>query len=135
VIYLLDTDTCSFILKRRPGVAERMRQLAPEDVAVSTVSLAEAWTGAAKTRDPADTRRAWDHFFKPLRVLDFDARAADRYASVRAHLERRGKMIGGNDCMIAAVALAHGLIVVTGNTGEFRRVPRLEVEDWTQVQD
>jgi tRNA(fMet)-specific endonuclease VapC len=129
-MYLLDTDTCSFVLKRRFGVAERMQRLSADDVAVSSVTLAEAWTGAAKSQDPVETRRIWDHFFKPLRILDFDDKAADRYATVRAHLERKGTMIGGNDCMIAAVALAHELIVVTGNAEEFERVPRLKVENW-----
>jgi tRNA(fMet)-specific endonuclease VapC len=66
----------------------------------------------------------------PLRTVDFDARAADRYASVGAHLARVGRRIGERDLMIASIALAQDMGVVTSNTAEFRRVPGLRVEDW-----
>src|SRR5207249_12308252 len=112
----------------------RLQRESPDDLAVSAVTLAEAWTGAAKTPRPASVRRAWDYLVRPLRVLDFDARAADHYSQVRARLERRGRMIGGNDSLIAATALAHGLIAVTTDVEEFSRVPGLEVEDWSEPE-
>jgi len=63
--------------------------------------------------------------------LPFDLPAARRYARIRDHLERAGQVIGGNDLMIAAIALTHGLTLVTNNGAEFQRVPGLQVEDWT----
>ena len=66
----------------------------------------------------------------PFRVLDFDARAAECYANARAHLAARGQPIGDRDLMIAAIALAKRLTVVTSNISEFSRVPGVTVEDW-----
>ncbi len=63
-------------------------------------------------------------------VLPFDEDAAGHYGEIRADLERRGSIIGPYDLMIAAHARSRGLIVVTGNLGEFRRVDGLRSEDW-----
>ena len=65
-----------------------------------------------------------------LPVLPFDASAARRYGEVRAELERRGTPLGDADLRIAAIALARGLTVVTGNVRHFQRVPGLPVENW-----
>ena len=62
--------------------------------------------------------------------LPYDDRAAEEYARIRDHLTRLGTLIGSNDMMIAGIAMANGLKLVTHNTAEFSRVPRLQVEDW-----
>lgn len=62
--------------------------------------------------------------------LPFDDRAAEEYGVVRSHLTGLGTLIGANDLMIAAIALANGLTLVTHNTTEFSRVPGLFLEDW-----
>jgi tRNA(fMet)-specific endonuclease VapC len=128
--YLLDTDICSFALKRRFGVVDRLAALGPEKFAVSVITVAEGWAGAAKSHDPLKVRRIWDRFLKPFRILPFDVKTAEPYAVLRAHLESVGRMIGGNDALIAATGLAYDLVVVTNNDGEFGRVPGLRVENW-----
>lgn len=130
--YALDTDTCSYVLRGVPGVRDRLSSVSPRDISVSVVTLAEGWTGCRKSAHPDKWLKAWQHMVAPFRVLDFDSECADQYSRIRARLERSGTMIGGNDCMIAATALVHGLTLVTHNTTEFRRVPRLKVEDWVQ---
>jgi tRNA(fMet)-specific endonuclease VapC len=130
--YALGTDTCSFALRGVSGVRERLAVVSAEDVSVSVVTLAEAWTGCRKSQSPDKWLRAWRHFVTPFRILDFDSECADASSRIRARLERKGTMIGGNDCMIAATALIHDLTLVTHNTGEFRRVPRLRIVDWTR---
>ncbi len=62
--------------------------------------------------------------------LSFDDAGAERYGEIRAHLQRGGNLIGGNDLLIAATALAYDLTLITHNTTEFTRVPGLSVEDW-----
>jgi tRNA(fMet)-specific endonuclease VapC len=135
VSWLLDTNTCSYVLKRRFGLAERLESLSPADVHVCAITLAEARTGAQRSVAPARLLAAWEFFLRPFedRILSFDKDAANAYGDIRADLEDRGSMIGDRDCMIAAIAQCYGLTVVTANVHEFRRVPGLAVEDWRQV--
>ncbi|HEX7508247.1 MAG TPA: type II toxin-antitoxin system VapC family toxin [Polyangia bacterium] len=97
---------------------------------ITAITLAEMWFGAAKSNQPRRTRSDQDAFLAPFRVLDFDTAAADCYASIRADLTAKGRPIGDRDLMIAAIARANRLVVVTSNVGEFARVPKLKVEDW-----
>ena len=128
--WLLDTNACIHLLKLREPLAGRVREAGPGLFAVSTATCAELWYGAVKSRHPQRNRADQDSFLEPLRIVDFDAAAADRYAVIKGHLTRLGRPIGDRDLMIAAIALANRLGVITGNTGEFSRVPGLRVEDW-----
>jgi tRNA(fMet)-specific endonuclease VapC len=128
--YLLDTNTCSYALRRAGSVVAKLEACSPSDIAVSTITLAEAWTGCRRSSAAERWRTAWDALVAPWTVLPFDVVAAEEYADIRADLEARGEMIGGNDCQIAAVARAHGLVVVTHDVDEFSRVHALTVADW-----
>jgi len=131
MLYLLDTDTLIYILKRRPpDVAARFEKMSPEDVAVSVISIAELMFGAEKSRSPARARRAVQKIAEVLRVLPFDEGAARVYGRLRARLEQRGTPIGALDTLIAAHALSLRATLVTNNTREFARDPDLEVENW-----
>lgn len=68
-------------------------------------------------------------FLKPFTVIDFDTQAAEAYASIRADLEGKGKVIGANDLLISN-AISHGLILVTNNIKEFERVGGFQIENW-----
>lgn len=70
-------------------------------------------------------------FLPYVEAVDLDEDAALQYAEIRAGLKRLGVMIGANDLFIAAHARALGLTLVTNNTAEFERVPRLRLENWT----
>jgi tRNA(fMet)-specific endonuclease VapC len=130
VTWLLDTNACIHLMKLREPLVSRVHEVGPGALAVSTITCAELWYGAAKSRHPQRNRAEQDVLLQPFRVLDFDGAAADRYASIRAHLAKAGKPIGDRDLMIAATALANRMGVVTNNTREFDRVPGLRVEDW-----
>jgi tRNA(fMet)-specific endonuclease VapC len=130
VSWLLDTNTCIFLMKMRERLVSRVRTLSPDDLAVASITCAELWFGAARSQHPRRNRDVQDAFLAPMRVLDFNAKAADRYARIRAELARTGRQIGDRDAMIAAIALANDLGVLTSDTSEFRRVPGLRVEDW-----
>lgn len=128
--YLLDTNTCVYILKLRRDTVDRLRQRSPEDLGVSIITVAELWFGARKSVRPEATRREVDAFLKPFEVLPFDHAAADTYAGLRLELERAGRPIGERDLLIASIGLARGLTVVTHNVSEFGHVPGLELDDW-----
>jgi tRNA(fMet)-specific endonuclease VapC len=130
VRFVLDTNTCIYVLKLEGRVVERLREHSPDDVAVTIVTVAELWFAAHKSARPAAARREIDGFLEPFEVLAFDLEAAEAYARSRLALERIGRPIGERDLLIASIALARGLTVVTHNMSEFGRVPGLKAEDW-----
>ena len=129
--FLLDTDICIYIIKRKPEkVLRRFKSLTPGDVGISSITLAELQYGVEKSREAAKNREALEGFLTPLDVAEYDAVAACHYGNIRAELERKGKIIGGNDLFIASHALALSIPLVTNNVKEFARVPGLKVENW-----
>ena len=129
--YSLDTNTCiRYINGRSPGVRAKLPTIPTHEVIVCSVVRAELFYGAAKSQLPTLSRQKQDQFLHPYNTLPFDDRAADTYGQIRALLERAGTPIGPLDLQIAAIALAHGLTLVTHNTREFGRVPGLNLEDW-----
>ncbi len=129
--YQLDTDTCVHWLRGRdPALRTRLTALTPADVQISAVVRGELLVGAERSADPRATREDVLRFLDAFEVAPVDADVARHYALLRAGLEKRGESIGPNDLWIAATALAWGATLVTGNTREFRRVPRLHIENW-----
>ncbi|MEA2740674.1 MAG: tRNA(fMet)-specific endonuclease VapC [Acetobacteraceae bacterium] len=128
--YMLDTNLCIRVLRDRPaGLRDRFNREA-EALCISTIALTELLVGAETSNRPAENRREIARLTARLDVLSFDDDAAAHAAEIRATLERRGQSIGGYDCLIAGHARSRGLIVVTGNLGEFSRVEGLRAEDW-----
>ncbi len=128
--YLLDTNLCVRVLRDRPlGLRERFNAEA-SSLSISSVVLYELLVGAAKSARTVENRNAVEAFAARLEVLDFDAEAAAHAGEIRADLEREGRSIGSYDLLIAGHARSRGLIVVTGNLAEFRRVEGLRSEDW-----
>jgi tRNA(fMet)-specific endonuclease VapC len=130
VKFVLDTNTCIYALKLQGRVVERLRDHAPDDLGVTIITIAELWFGAHKSLRSSVARREMDGFLEPFGVLPFDREAAEAYARIRFELERTGRPIGERDLLIASIALARGLTVVTHNKSEFGRVPGLKTEDW-----
>lgn len=128
--YVFDTNTCIYALKLQGGVVERMHAHLPSEIAITTMTLAELWFGAKKSTRSAAVRREIDAFLSPFAVLPFDREAAESYAGIRFELQRIGRPIGERDLLIASIALALDITVVTHNLGEFNRVQGLNVEDW-----
>ena len=129
--YLLDTNACVECLRNRnAGVVARFQSCSPRELRLCSVVVAELCYGAYKSPKPAANLTLVQTFAAPLISVPFDDLAADVYGRIRADLERRGQAIGPNDTMIAAIALANGLTIVTHNTAEFSRVSGLLIEDW-----
>ena len=128
--YLLDTNILIAVSKHRPELAERLRLLPASDLLLSSVVLAEIEYGIVKSAKPDLNRQVYDALLRGFAVVDFGAAAARQYGVVRAELERQGQVIGPNDLMIAAQAIAIDAVVVTDNVGEFSRVSGLAVENW-----
>lgn len=129
--HLLDTDTCIYIIKRKPPQAiARLQSMDIATVAISSVTLSELEYGVAKSSKPEQNRFALAKFVAPLEILSYDDQAAVHYGRIRAELERRGTPIGPLDTLTAAHALAIDAALVTNNVREFSRVPGLVIENW-----
>lgn len=129
--YLLDTNTCIRYLNRRSAsIGQRLEKESPDDIVVCSVTRAELLFGAMKSNNIEKTRAIQREFLDTIATLPFDDAAAEHYGRIRAQLENAGTPIGPNDLLIAAIALAHDLTVVTHNTREFSRIPGLRLEDW-----
>lgn len=129
--FLLDTDTCIFLIKRQPPTTlAKLQSLYVASVAISSITLSELEYGVARSTRPQQNKLALAQFLAPLDVLPYDDAAAARYGTVRAHLESQGTPIGPLDTLIAAHALALGTVLVTNNESEFSRLPDLIIENW-----
>jgi tRNA(fMet)-specific endonuclease VapC len=128
---MLDTDICIYIIKHRPElVARRFRKIPREELCISAITYAELMNGAKKSVQTERNIAKLTELAQELRVLPFDVDAATVYGDVRSQLELRGQVIGANDLLIAAHGLQRGLILVTNNEKEFRRVEGLRLENW-----
>src|SRR2546430_972952 len=128
---LLDTNTCVQYLRGKNAlVRQRLAARPTHEVRLCSVVLSALHVGVLRSAEPAKNRTDVDQFGVPFTSLPFDDAAADVYARIRLHLESQGIPIGPYDLQIAAIALAHGCTLVTHNTTEFSRVPRLVLEDW-----
>ncbi len=129
--FMLDTDTCIALIKRKSApVLRRLTALAPGEAGISAITLAELRFGVEKSAVRDRNDRALDAFVLPLEVADFDEAAAAAYGTVRSALEKAGTPVGPLDTQIGAHALSLGAALVTHNVREFRRVPGLTVVDW-----
>ena len=129
--YLLDTNICIYIRKQRPpAVLARFEKLKAGEALLSVITYGELLYGAAKSQKREQALQALQELTSLLPVLALPAEAAEHYGQIRAALEAKGEIIGGNDLWIAAHAKAAGLIVVTNNEREFKRVKGLKVENW-----
>ncbi len=133
--YLLDTNACiRYINGRAPNLRVVFHSKAYSDIVVSSITKAEMYFGSQKSQTPERSQAKQEEFFQNIDSLPFDDDAAEEYGSIRAYLEGRGTLIGPHDMLIAAIARANGLIVVTRNTRHFSRIPGLNVEDWEVEQ-
>lgn len=128
--FLLDSDTCILYINGDQQVRKNLLEREPSEVLLCAVVKAELLYGA---RNSASVQRNLDtlaEFFEPFDSLPFDDGAAHHYGILRAHLRRLGRLIGGNDMMIAATALSRDMVLVTRNAAEFGRVEGLRFESW-----
>lgn len=130
MIYLLDTNFCIEILNKKDSpAAKKLTQASPRHIRLCTVVKAELFHGAYKSGRELNIKLVRE-FCNLFESLPFDDRAAEAYGQIRTELEKQGKLIGPNDLLIASIAVANGVILITHNVSEFSRVPQLKIEDW-----
>ena len=130
--FMLDTDICSYVMKRSYDLLlKRLSTVPVSDVCISVVTKFELFYAVEVSPQQRQDEAALNAFLGYVEVLEFPDNASSHYAQIRAHLKKAGTMIGGNDLLIAAHARSLGITLVTHHTREFSRIPKLAVEDWT----
>jgi tRNA(fMet)-specific endonuclease VapC len=129
--YMLDTDACIALIKNRPqAMLDRLSRLSPEEVGISCIVAAELWYGVANSQKKKQNEAALKDFLDYATLIDWPCEAAALYGRIRTGLQRRGKLIGAMNMLIASHSLFLDAVLVTNNTREFVRVPDLKIENW-----
>jgi tRNA(fMet)-specific endonuclease VapC len=129
---MLDTDMCIFTITRKPAHIKRMFNTHIGQLCISAVTWGELICGAEKSEQVENNLATLDGFAARLEVLPFDKQASRQFGQVKAELELQGQKIGSYDAMIAGHARSQGLIVVTNNVREFKRVEGVRIVNWLE---
>jgi len=133
MIFMLDTDICIYIIKRKPiRVLDRFKKAEISEITISSITLSELLFGVSKSSKPEQNLMALTQFVAPLDILPYGDEAAQYYGELRARLEKQGTPIGSLDMLIAAHALSISGTLITNNEKEFNRVPNLNIENWVR---
>lgn len=130
-MYYLDSNVVIDIIRGKyPDLIEHFKKLKSSEIAIPSIVIAELEFGAAHSDDYAKRRKQYLEVTAPYNIIDFSEKEASSYGKIREQLTKDGKLIGPNDMLIAATALANEAVLVTHNTDEFSRVKGLSLEDW-----
>lgn len=129
-MYVIDTNTLIYFFKGIGSVPDKFLEVSPKDIGIPSVVLYELEYGIAKSTSPRKRQSQLKELCSLVQILPFDDEAAKLSASVRASLEKKGNPIGSYDVLIAGTALANKGVLVTNNTKEFTRVPKLKLDNW-----
>lgn len=131
--YMLDTNICIYVMKKRPeNVLRRFQKELHSRLCISSITLAELEYGMKHSSDPVRNEQALLRFLAPMSILPFGPAAASEYGEIRAYLQSQGTPIGPLDMLIAGHARSEEMILVTNNGKEFERVPDLALENWAE---
>ena len=131
MIRLLDTNTCIYFLNRASQrIVERFKELSPSQIKLPSITVAELYYGAEKSKFKSRNRERVKRFVSTFEIVSFDEKACRSYAKIRYSLEPSGTPVGPMDLLIASIGLAHNFTLVTNNVMEFQRVKGLKLENW-----
>lgn len=129
MLYMMDTNTVSHLFRGHPNVIARMANIHPRDVCISSITEAELLYGVAK-RQNKTLKASVLAFLDSVTIYDWDSDAAACYGALRASMEKKGKIMGSMDQLIASHALSRKITIVS-NDHAFAMVKGLRCEDWT----
>ena len=129
-MYILDTDTCSYLLKQQSEkLINKLDTINGNDLFISVITQSELLYGARKINSKK-IFELLDSFFIKINILNWDSNCAISYSKVRNQLEKDGTPIGNMDMMIASHAISQRKILITNNEKHFSKVINLKYENW-----
>ena len=132
--FLVDTNILIYLMNSKSlKLQKKFTSRSIEEFCVSSITVAELIYGVKKSTNIEKNLNAAIKILSPFKIIDFTGVDAFEYGDIRADLEMKGKVIGSNDLLIAAQARRQNLIVITASTREYKRVERLQVENWSEI--
>ncbi|MBP6672354.1 MAG: type II toxin-antitoxin system VapC family toxin [Bacteroidetes bacterium] len=129
--YLLDTDICSYIIRKRPqSIIDTFKSLPVGEIGISVITICEFEAGVPGSKNPEKLRSAIDTFLSPFTIVEFQQSDAKTFGRVDHFLQSKGTPIGDMDTLIASQAVSRELILITNNVKHYSRVPDLTYESW-----
>ena len=135
MLYMLDTDVSSYLIKgRSPEIQTHILNVSPDEICISAITKAELLYGLKRLPDDHRLQLVVRRYLKIVTILPWDVDAAEYYAEIRHQLVSTGQPIGEMDMMIAAHAMSVGATLVTNNLRHYQRIGPLRIEDWTRAE-
>ncbi len=129
--YLIDTNICIYIMNHHPPeVLQKFKSVGVGEMGISSITVSELHYGACKSIHIKENIHRLDEFLCPFEIIPYDEDASKCYGKIRSQLEKKGKVIGPLDMLIAAHALSKKLILISNNIKEFNRIKSLNVQNW-----
>jgi tRNA(fMet)-specific endonuclease VapC len=136
LIYMLDTNTCSFLIRKRPEyLLDKLQKtvMSGHPVVISSITYAELTFGAINKKASPKMPKIVSEFVGRLdEVLGWDKKAVEASTEIKKKLESEGTPIGHNDMLIAGHCISSDAMLVTDNFREFKRVTNLKYENWVE---
>jgi tRNA(fMet)-specific endonuclease VapC len=129
-LYLLDTNTVSYLIKRHPQVTQNLLAVPMHSVCISAITAGELAFGLAKRPEAVALKVAVNEFLRRVEVLPWNDAVAQTYGTLRAQMQSKGASLSALDMQIAAHAL-HLKAALISSDRALSQVPGLLVEDWT----
>lgn len=130
MFYLDSNVVIDVIRKKYPDLISHFKNLDSDKIAIPAIVLAELEFGAKHSDNYKKRRKQYLDVISPYKIIPFDEKEAEVYGKIREELSKKGTLIGPNDMLIAATAIANDAVLVTHNTDEFSRVSGIKLEDW-----
>ena len=130
--YFLDTNVIADSIRgKSKNIPTHFAKIHSSDIYVSAIVVAELEFGAKHSSNYQKNKDLYEDFISDFQIVPFEKSYSEKYGKIRQFLTASGQVIGANDMLIAATAMANDAILVTHNTDEFERIPELKLDDWT----
>ncbi|MCB0211670.1 MAG: PIN domain-containing protein [Anaerolineae bacterium] len=131
--YLLGTDIIIYWLNGDHQIEKKALDIGLENIGFSIISKAELFFGAYNSRHVKQNLKNVKRLSNTLSTIQFDDKAAEIFGQLKSNLKKQGNIILDADIMIASIALAHNLTLITNNVSHFKRIPALNSENWRDI--
>ena len=109
-------------------MTRRLRELRPDGLAVSVVSLAELYEGVQYSRDVEESQRRLSDYLEAVTILGVDEDTCKLFGRERGRPRAVGALIGDFDLLIGATTIQHNLTIMTNNRRHFERIEGVRLE-------